>query len=196
MAKTKDNSREAKIKLVFASYPEAKSFHFTSDSNAFSLESDAKNHAKNLGDKEVVEITRAMAKSGILKQVQDDTTLKQVQGDDAKGGAKNEFQAQGTVREVNLTGESGEGVPYGTDDQGRTVSDIATDVAEKMEAAKDRATEDSVTDSSDAAEAAEKEAESVQAPEAPKQVRGDVQDDAPAKAAPAKKSSSTKKGGK
>ena len=188
----KDNSREAKIKLVFASYPEAKSFHFTSDGNAFSLESDAKNHAKNLEDKEVVEITRAMAQSGQVSAQVATEIPKQVRED----GAKNEFQAQGTVREVNLTGEAGEGVPYGKDDQGRTVSDIATDVAEKMEAAKDRVTEDSVTDSSDAKQQEQKEAESVQAPEAPKQVRGDVQDEAPAKAAPAKKSSSTKKGGK
>lgn len=187
----KDNSREAKIKLVFASYPEAKSFHFTSDDNAFSLESDAKNHAKNLDDKSVTEITRAMAKSGQVSAQVATEIPKQVRDD----GAKNEFQAQGTVREVNLTGEAGEGVPYGKDDQGRTVSEIATDVAEKMEAAKERATEDSVTDSSDAKQAAEKEKESVQAPskgeETLKQVQGDG--DAPDKAAPAKKASSTSK---
>lgn len=187
----KDNSVEAKIKLVFASYPEAKSFHFTSDGNAFSQENDAKNHAKSLEDKMVMKITREMAKSGQIEaKAASQEIVKEVQD----GGAKNEFQAQGTVREVSLDGEPGEGVPYGKDDQGRTVSEIATDVAQKMEAAKDRVTEDSVTDSSDAAQAAEKEAESVEAP-SEEIASAEPRNDAPAKA-PAKKASSTKKGGK
>lgn len=59
---SKENSRERIIQLAFGAYPEVKEFHFTSDNQAFSEESDAKNHASTLKDKEVELIKRSSLK--------------------------------------------------------------------------------------------------------------------------------------
>lgn len=47
------------MKVIFAQHPEANEFHVTSDNQAFTLQNDADNHAKDLADKSVALCKRA-----------------------------------------------------------------------------------------------------------------------------------------
>lgn len=50
---SKENTRERKLKYIFAQNPNDKELHVTSDDQAFRNRSDAVNHAKTLQDKDV-----------------------------------------------------------------------------------------------------------------------------------------------
>ncbi|MGV3705447.1 MAG: hypothetical protein ACO1NU_08715 [Arcticibacter sp.] len=54
----KSSEREKIIKILFAQNPNAKTFHMTSDNQAFFQKGDAVNHGKTLEDKDVVEVKR------------------------------------------------------------------------------------------------------------------------------------------
>ncbi|MDO9554528.1 hypothetical protein [Rhodonellum sp.] len=86
-----------KARQVFGIRPKEKSFHFTSDGQAFTLVSDARNHAKTLEDKSVVLVTREQAASGDIKAPKAAKISKTI-----LGGAQNEFQAKGSKSETGL----------------------------------------------------------------------------------------------
>lgn len=95
----KDSKKLADIaKMVFAAHTAAKVFYFTSDGQAFSEKSDAVNHGRSLEDKEVTEVTRAMAVSGNISFA----SSEQKSANEDQGKAKNEFQATGTRSESTL----------------------------------------------------------------------------------------------
>jgi hypothetical protein len=52
----KEAMRAEKVKILFAQNPSVKSFHMTSDDQAFLQKNDAQNHAKTLEDKKVDEV--------------------------------------------------------------------------------------------------------------------------------------------
>ncbi|MCH7400124.1 hypothetical protein MM236_19165 [Belliella sp. DSM 107340] len=118
---------ETKVRLIFRSYPKAKEFHFTSDGQAFSLESDAKNHAKTLKAKEVTKITRQMVVSGNFEL---DTTVydeKVVQ----ETSAGNEFQASGAKGEKGLNDQIGKAAE---DEERKTLIEKFTELEGKKPA--------------------------------------------------------------
>lgn len=98
----KENSRERIIQLVFGSYPEAKQFHFTSDNQAFSEASDAKNHATTLEDKEVETIKRSDMKKSADKGAEDTSGNKD--GKESKAASVDERAALVEEYEI-LTGK-------------------------------------------------------------------------------------------
>lgn len=87
-----EKNLESKIKLVFGAHPKAKEFHFTSDGQAFTQETFAKNHAKTLEDKAVTKITRAQYNAGNLAL---ETDVVPEATNTTASGAKNDFQAKG-----------------------------------------------------------------------------------------------------
>lgn len=89
---SKENSRERIIQLAFGAYPEAKQFHFTSDNQAFSEASDAKNHSTTLKDKEVELIKRA--------------DLKKLVGKDAEGAEGSEEKVSKEATEKGAEGKA------------------------------------------------------------------------------------------
>lgn len=82
------NTLKDKVAIIFARYTEAKEFHFTADGQAFSLETDAKNHANTLEDKTVRKITRKMVKAGDIYGA---PAKPKEAGKDSEKGVKNEF---------------------------------------------------------------------------------------------------------
>lgn len=82
------NTLKDKVAIIFARYTETKEFHFTADAQAFSLETDAKNHAKTLEDKNVRKITREMVKAGDIYGA---PAKPKEAGKDSEKGVKNEF---------------------------------------------------------------------------------------------------------
>jgi hypothetical protein len=86
-----------KAKQVFGLYPASKSFHFTSDGQAFTEKSNAVNHGKTLEVKDTVEITKSMAEAGTI-EVPNDPAPKAVD----PSGAKNEFQKIGAKSEKTV----------------------------------------------------------------------------------------------
>lgn len=86
---SKENTRERKLQYIFAQHPSIKALHVTSDDQAFTNESDAKNHSKTLEDKDVkIENREDYAKKAAVK---DETTKSPA--DDAKAEAKKEREA-------------------------------------------------------------------------------------------------------
>lgn len=105
MSQLKKAELLTKAKQVFGIYPGAKSFHFTSDGQAFSEKSNATNHGKSLEVKDTVEITKAMTIAGTIEVPNDPAP---VAAD--PNGAKNEFQKLGTSSEKTVkSGETGTG---------------------------------------------------------------------------------------
>jgi hypothetical protein len=102
-----ETTRKAALALLFAQYPSTKSFHMTSDHQAFTLETDAKNHAKSLEDKTVEEVfrnSRAMTESD--QELSKDALQKVINNagvTDENGNLLSTSGTQETVQEEKLT---------------------------------------------------------------------------------------------
>lgn len=112
-----------KANQVFGIYPGSKSFHFTSDGQAFSEKSNAVNHGKNLEVKDTVEITKQMAAAGTI-EVPNDPAPAAVD----PNGAKNEFQKLKTKSEKTV--DAGK-TATSTEDAAAKAAKDAADNAEK-----------------------------------------------------------------